>query len=174
MITSPKSFKNALMSAVMTVSIVAISSSASGAAQPAKLRYLSTFDQSAMANFECWDLTRSLQVTMKSDGYDVFAGVPEIFKKAGSASVIKAALLAEEMQAKPQLPKLRFTSKKAESVIRADINAHAEEASLSLRNGSFDSGLETLSSCLSPERMAIAQELGVWLDEDVSLFETLK
>jgi hypothetical protein len=139
-----------------------------------KLSYLSSMDADALDYFRCAASVGATRDILLDDGYDVYSSLPGTFDKAGRAAVIKAALLAEEYEAKPKVKHVSFSSAKTTKIIASDIDAHRNKAERELAKGEFVKGLDDLATCVSPKNLDAARAMVDWLDNDVSFFEDLK
>jgi hypothetical protein len=139
-----------------------------------RLGYLSSRDTEAVGYFKCAIAVEAVRDLMLEDGYDVYSGVAAAFDKAGRATVVKAALLAEENRAHPRVKKLDFTSEKAKRLVSNDVAVHRRAADRELSATTMLDGFDTLADCVNQEKLAKAESIGTWFDEDVSLFWSLK
>jgi hypothetical protein len=139
-----------------------------------KLSYLSSMDADALDYFRCAASVGATRDILLDDGYDVYSSLPGTFDKAGRAAVIKAALLAEEFEAKPKVKHVSFTAPKTTRLIAGDIDAHRNKAERELAKGEFVKGLDDLATCVSPNKLDAARAMVDWLDNDVGFFEGLK
>ncbi|MCS4089908.1 hypothetical protein [Rhizobium sp. BK176] len=161
-----------------SIKALVIASAALIAALPAsaaeKLSYLSSMDADALGYFRCAASVGATRDILLDDGYDVYSSLPGTFDKAGRAAVIKAALLAEEYEAKPQIKHISFTAAKTTKIIASDIDAHRNKAERELAKGEFVKGLDDLATCVSKKNLDDARAMVDWLDNDVSFFKELK
>jgi hypothetical protein len=139
-----------------------------------KLSYLSVMDSDALHYFRCAENIGATRQVLLSSNYNVFSSLPATFDKAGRAAVIKAALLAEEYEAKPKVKHISFVSAYATKLVASDIAAHRAAAKRGLNNGEYARGLEGLATCVSPKELDSARTMVDWLDNDVGLFKDLK
>nr|WP_250808084.1 hypothetical protein [Neorhizobium tomejilense] len=161
------------MKTMISALLVALSASSAATAAD-KLAYLSSRDAVAVGYFKCAIAVEAVRDLVREDGYDIYSGVPAIFDKAGRATVVKAALLAEEHRARPKVKKLDFTSEKAVRLVSNDVAVHRRAADAELTAAALMVGFDTLSGCITPDKIEAARKLGEWFDKDVGLFWSLK
>jgi hypothetical protein len=139
-----------------------------------KLSYLSSMDKEALDYFRCAESVGATREMLLRDGFDVYTSIPGTFDKAGRAAVIRAALLAEELDAAPRIKRISWNAPNAIKVISSDIAVHRRNAAREIAKGEFVKGLDDLATCVSPEKLDAARAMVDWLDNDVALFESLK
>lgn len=133
-----------------------------------RLLYLANFDAEAVQMLECAETLRTQPSRFPSLDKAASAELQTVYRNAGRAAVVRAALMAGGGSPAPKVEHLSFTSKEATLFVTNDLRVHEDKARFLVAQTRL-SGFDTSSTCLDGGLRKEAAEINTWFSEDTAV-----